>query len=185
MPFRLDNRIDKILKYKSFISGVTVSGGECTTQMDYLINLVKELKNNGLNTLVDTNAYFILENAEELIENAEGFMIDFKMKDEEKHIELTGLDNRIIIHNIKELLKLGKIYELRTVVYEESAEIEETIKYINDLVEKLKSPVRYKIIKYRDYGVRDNMRIFATPSDEYIEKLESLVTSEYIEEITV
>ena len=64
-----DEIVSRIVRYKNYFGekgGVTVSGGEPLCQIDFIIELFKKLKNEGINTAVDTSGYMFDENNEEV-----------------------------------------------------------------------------------------------------------------------
>jgi len=153
----------EVLKYKEFISGITVSGGECTLEIGFLKDLFKRIKEIGLTTFVDTNGSMDLD--DELIELTDGFMVDLKSYDKEEHISLTGKDNEKVIENVKLLGKKGKLYEVRTVIVPGLLENKRNVENISKLISSLDPEIRYKLIKYRAHGVRKNLVNSNTPSD--------------------
>ena len=50
-----DDIIEEIKNYRPFIQGITVSGGECTLQPTFLIELFIKAKELGLTCFIDTN----------------------------------------------------------------------------------------------------------------------------------
>lgn len=78
--------INKVLRYKTYIKkgGVTLSGGEPFLQKEFSINLIKELKNHGILTAIETNGH-IVDN--DLIKECEYLIVDVKNQ-EEKDLSL-------------------------------------------------------------------------------------------------
>lgn len=166
--YSVDELVKKIKKDSFFIRGITVSGGECTLNSKFLIDLFKEVKKIGLTCFVDTNGN--TELGDELIELTDKFMIDVKSIDEKENIWLTKSSNKLVLENLRNLLKLNKVYEVRTVVapgLESEKTVEEVSKIILD-------KCRYKLIKYRYFGVRDEgikVHGIQSPTDEYMKEL--------------
>ena len=77
-------------------------------------------------------------------------MIDIKSMDEEEHIKVTGLNNNTVLKNVKYLLDLDKIYEIRTVIAP-NLDNENTVREVSKII---KNKCRYKFNIYRHYGVR-------------------------------
>lgn len=88
--------------------GVTLSGGEPLAQGDFLVDLVKELKNRNLHIAIDTSGYAPWEMIEKLFPNVDLFLYDLKVINESKHIKYTGVSNKLIIENLGKLAKAGK-----------------------------------------------------------------------------
>lgn len=160
-----------ILKYKGFISGITVSGGECTLQDDFMVELFEKVKKQQLTCFVDSNGYKDFQTMPKLTETMDMAMIDLKAFDLNDHIKLTGKSNETVIKNIEYLANIKKLYEIRTVVVPELIDNEKTVFEGSKLLAAIDPDIRYKIIKYRPMGVRTELIDANTPEDEYMEYL--------------
>ncbi len=163
--------VGEIEKNKFFISGITVSGGECTLQSEFLTELFREVKKLGLTCYVDTNGSVPLWKQEELVNVMDMAMVDIKSYDNGEHKMLTGMDNDIVIENVKHLAKLNKIYEIRTVIVPDILDNFNNVDKISKLIVDLNPDIRYKLIKYRQIGVRQDMINSYTPTDEIMKTL--------------
>ncbi|WP_425449834.1 YjjW family glycine radical enzyme activase [Dethiothermospora halolimnae] len=166
--------VEEIEKNKLFISGITVSGGECTLQSHFLIELFKEVKKMGLTTFIDTNGTVSLYENDKLMKVTDMVMVDMKSFDVGEHKKLTGKSNKIVIDNIRYLADIGKLYEIRTVIVPEVLDNYNNVDNISKLLASLDSEIRYKLIKYRPVGVRKDMIGSHTPSDDMMNKLENV-----------
>lgn len=166
--------IEKVKRIKPFISGITVSGGECTLQITFLIELFKEVRKLGLTTYIDTNGSIPLWTEKELISVTDMFMVDLKSFDSKEHKMLTGMSNDIVIKNIEYLASINKLHEIRTVIVPEVIDNSFNIDETSKLIVSLDSNIRYKIIKYRPMGVRTEIIDANTPSDELMTELRDL-----------
>lgn len=172
-------------KTKYFISGITVSGGECTLQSDFLIELFREVKKLGLTTFLDTNASLPIYNNLELLEVTDKTMIDLKAFDSDENKYLTGMKNETVIENINKLAKMDKIYEIRTVVVPEVLNNERTVEMGSKLIAELNPNILYKLIKYRALGVREDLIKSYTPSNDYMEKLRNIAIKNNVKNVVV
>lgn len=170
----VEDVIKEIEKNKFFISGITVSGGECTLQSEFLTHLFREVKKLGLTCFVDTNGSIPLWQHKELVDVMDMAMVDIKSYDCEEHKKLTGKDNHNVIENVKYLSKLNKLYEIRTVIVPEVLDNYNNVDKISKLIVSLNPDIRYKIIKYRQFGVRNEMISSYTPSDEMMTELRDI-----------
>ena len=177
--------VDEIEKNKLFISGITVSGGECTLQSEFLVNLFREVKKLGLTCYIDTNGSVPLWEYEDLVNVTDMAMVDIKSYDSAEHKMLTGMDNATVIENVKYLAKLNKIYEIRTVIVPGVLDNYNNVDKISKLIESLNPNIRYKLIKYRQIGTRNEMINSYTPNDETMEELGALATSNGCKNIVV
>jgi pyruvate formate lyase activating enzyme len=165
------NQIDR---YNKFISGITVSGGECTMQHQQIVSLFKLVKTKypNLTLAIDTNGLFNIGAIKELVKIVDFFIYDIKAVNNKEHKNLTKSENKIIIENLSALLKQNKVYEVRTVICPSLINCEETV------IETAKmlnfKNVDYRLLKYRPMGVRKNICSAKTPSDEFMLKLTNL-----------
>jgi pyruvate formate lyase activating enzyme len=169
--------LEKIEKVKYFISGITVSGGECTLQRDFLKELFTEVKKLGLTTFIDTNGSIPIYRDKELLEVTDKTMIDLKAFKPEENKILTGMINDTVIENIKELGKLDKIYEIRTVVVPGVLDNKYTVDMGSKLLAEINPNIQYKLIRYRPMGVRKELLETTVPTNDYMKELEAIVKS--------
>ena len=83
---------ERLLRYYSFIKkgGVTFSGGEPLLQAEFVTEVTKILKQNGLHVAIDTCGTPMGSDAERLLEVADMFLLDIKMTTEEDYKRYTG-----------------------------------------------------------------------------------------------
>lgn len=98
---------DEIVKDRAFYDatggGVTFTGGECMLQLDFLVEILKMCKSAGIHTAVDTAGAVAWESFEKILPYTDLFLYDIKSFSEQKHVEGTGVGNRLILENLKRL----------------------------------------------------------------------------------
>jgi len=99
------------------------------------------------------------------------FMIDLKSYHEEEHLALTGTTNKLVLRNMTLAAQAEKLYEIRTVVIPDVLDNMKTIVWGAQFIVKHNSNIRYKIIKYRQHGVREDKLQSRSPSDEEMKVL--------------
>lgn len=176
-----------VKKQIPFISGVTVSGGECTLYPEFIKELFILCREAGLSTLIDSNGTFDFSNHTELLEVTDGVMLDVKAFHEADHEAVTGFGNKQIIENAVFLAKCGKLYEIRTVVVPDLFNGEETILDTGRLLKPFLNirDIRYKIIAYRPMGVRKAYSHYRVPEQEYLESIARLLEKEGFSNIII
>lgn len=172
----VDAVVCEIEKSKDFISGITVSGGECTLQSEFLTQLFREVKKMNLTCFVDTNGSVPLWEHKELVDVMDMAMVDIKSYNNDEHKKLTGMGNTIVIENVKYLAKLNKIYEIRTVIVPEVLDNHNNVDKISKFIALLNPDIRYKLIKYRQMGVRSEIINSYTPKEEIMKELGEIAT---------
>ena len=136
-----------------FIRGITVSGGECTRQEAFVTELFEKVKALGKTAFADTNGQRDFRQMEALTAVMDKAMLDVKAWEEETHIRLTGSSNRLVRANLEYLGSIGKLYEVRTVIVPDFLPNEQTVEEVSRRIARF-SGVRYKLIKFRTFGVR-------------------------------
>lgn len=86
--------------YSNSGGGVTFSGGECTMQGAFLMELVEVCLNEGLHTCIDACGQTEPKLFERLLGRADLFLFDIKHMDSAQHKRLTGMGNELIQRNL-------------------------------------------------------------------------------------
>ena len=170
--------IERVKGNMPFIRGITVSGGECSLQRDFIVELFRQAKSLGLGTLMDSNGGLPIAFDEELMAVADGVMLDIKGSDPFFHLELTGRSNDMVLNNAVELARQGKLTEIRTVVLSNNPFSRQTVVNTGNILEPyLKdNKVTYRLIKFRSIGVRGEAEHWTMPGQEQMEELKKLVS---------
>lgn len=110
----VDILVDKLARDKVFFDesdgGITLSGGEClagSKRQEYVMDVLQECKNRGINTALETTLAVPLIDAERLARVCDVFLVDFKLADKGRSIEVTGIDTDVRNENIRALVRLG------------------------------------------------------------------------------
>ena len=167
-----------------FISGVTVSGGECSLHPDFIRELFTLVREKGKTTFIDTNGQTPLWEQEALLAVTDKTMIDLKSADDDEHRRMSGLSAALPMENIRRLAPLGKIYEIRTVVVPGLLDNRRTVETGARLIAPYPD-IRYKLIRYRPFGVRPAMPETAVPTDDEMAELEALAGSCGVQDVCV
>lgn len=176
--------MEEILPYFPFINGITTSGGECTMHLDFLTELYGLVKKEGKTTYADTNGQIPLWDRADFLRVTDKTMIDLKAGSEEDHRKLTGMGLHNPVENIRQMAEMGKLYEIRTVVVPGVVDNRRTVELGSSLIAAYPE-VRYKLIKFRHYGVRKEYQDIQEPSDEEMEALRMLAKENGVKEIIV
>lgn len=133
--------------FESSGGGVTLSGGECLAQGKFALELLKILKEKGINTAVDTCGLVSREILEAVIPYTDTFLYDIKAIDPEVHKKCTGRENGLILSNFDYLCSRNCDIEVRIpfVVGLNDGEIEKIGEFLRG------KPVRkVTVLKYHD-----------------------------------
>ena len=168
----------EIRRAAPYIEGITTSGGECTLQNEFLIELFTEAKKLGKTCLIDSNGSFDFEKDPRVLNVSEGVMLDVKAVGQVWSDELISHPREVVLHNLDYLLSVGKLYEVRTILFPgRDRENGETVRYV---AEHIGSRCFYKLIRYRPYGVREAYQKLLGEDEtdaEYAERFAALARS--------
>jgi pyruvate formate lyase activating enzyme len=135
----VDECMTLILKDKGFYDrsggGVTVSGGEPLLQANFVCELFKACKEEGIHTCLESSFYANWNRIEKVLPYTDLFISDIKLMDSNEHKIHTGVDNRKILRNLKRLSELGKELILRIPVIPGVNENDDNIKATADFIE--------------------------------------------------
>ncbi len=92
--------------------GFTFSGGEPLMQYEFLLKIMEELKNYHL--CIETCGYCDSQIFKKVIDKLDFVIMDIKIADPILHKKYTGVDNEIILENLKILHASGTPYLIRT-----------------------------------------------------------------------
>lgn len=136
--------------YDTSGGGVTLSGGECICQADFCAELLKALKDKGINTAVDTCGFVPKDAIDKVIPYTDTFLYDIKAIDEDVHIKCTGQPNKLILENLKCIDSCGKAIEVRIPYVPEFNDNQ--IDKIAEFLKPLKNVKAVKVLPYHNYA---------------------------------
>ena len=103
--YTVDELVGEVKKdeviYKHSGGGVTTSGGEPFFRPEFLLTLLKELKQSGISCGIDTCGYTTRKHIEAILPYVDFFLWDIKHMNREKHIEYTSVPNDLILDNLR------------------------------------------------------------------------------------
>lgn len=147
--------LNEVLKDRIFYAdngGVTFSGGECLLQADFVAAVLKPAKDAGLHTAIDTCGYVEWESIEKTIDVCDLYLYDVKCVDPAKHKEYTGVDNSLIIDNLKRLSLVGKEIWVRIPVIPNFNNDEREMTEMSKLLSSIPSLKQVTLMPYHTLG---------------------------------
>ena len=100
--------------YEESGGGITLSGGEVMSMdMDYIEQLCKILYNKGYSVNIDTCGYAPYEDYKRILPYIDTFLYDIKVMDKADHEKFIGVDNELILENLKKLSADGAKINIR------------------------------------------------------------------------
>jgi len=183
--YTVDEVFSEVIKDKAFYEtsggGVTFSGGECMLQIDFLLEILKKCKENGIHTAVDTAGHIPWESFEKILPFTDLFLYDIKAMNEEIHKEYTGVTNTRILENLIKLLKSDVDVWVRIPVISGVNDTEDEMQKIKSFFDINGYPEKVELLPYHAMGehkyeaLGKSVKKFAVPSKEKIEKLKKFI----------
>ncbi len=177
----VDRLLDEIRPLGPFLSGITVTGGEPTLQLDGLTALFTAMKSDrelgGLTTLLDTNGTLTRAGWEQLLPVLDGAMVDLKAADRSLHEFLTGFSNDRVKDSIRFLASVGKLTEVRLLVVAGVTDTDEELAGWAGFVADAAPDVPVRLMAFRHDGTRAPARQWPETSAETIERVRAHLTA--------
>lgn len=182
--FSVDEVVKKITDIKSFIKtgGVTISGGEPLLQNDFVNEVFKRCKEQGIHTALDTSGFIFNDDVKKTLENVDLVLLDIKHINKIKYKNLTSVELDNTLEFLEYLSTNNKKVWIRYVLVpnytDDLDDIEELAKYLSQFsnVEKVELlPFHQMGVEKWDkenieYKLRDNR----TPNKEEVLEAEEI-----------
>lgn len=178
-----DEIVKRALRYKSYWKnggGITVSGGEPMLQAEFVTEIFKLAKKEGINTALDTSAQPWKKDETkfcEMLGVTDLVMLDIKEMDDVAHKNLTGWSNENILEFARHLSDINKPMWIRHVLVPGLTDSDESLLKIKELTESLKTVEKVEILPYHTFGkqkweklgVEYELKDTPVPTEEQIE----------------
>ena len=182
--YTVDEALKEILKDKAFYEtsggGVTFSGGECMLQIEFLTKILKACKENGIHTAVDTAGHVPYERFEQILPYTDLFLYDVKCFDSDKHRQYTGVENQLILKNLKRLLAKSTPVWIRIPIIPTVNDTEEELQRIKEYLSSCGIPEKVELLPYHAMGehkyaaIGKETQIFSVPGEEKMKHLKNI-----------
>ncbi|GIU28892.1 YjjW family glycine radical enzyme activase [Shewanella sp. MBTL60-007] len=173
--YTVPQMLELIRKQVHFINGITVSGGEATLQLPFIIELFKAIKTSTdlahLSCMIDSNGYVSEGGWQQVMPYLDGAMIDLKSWQQHTHRYITGRDNHRVFSSLKLLAAEGKLYEIRLLYIPKISDIDSEVNAIAGYLNQLPASVRVKLNAFQHHGVTGEARQWDTCSEEQMLEL--------------
>ncbi len=124
------------LFYANSEGGVTFGGGEPTAAGDFLVALLQDCANKGYHTCVDTCGVCLPDQFRKVMALTDLFLFDCKHMDPEEHRRLTGLDNALVLENLRQVLESGREVHIRVPLMPRLNDSEENIRALSEFLRR-------------------------------------------------
>lgn len=183
-----DEVVHELMKDEMFFyfsgGGVTLSGGEPLAQSDFSLEILKGCCDHGVNCAIESSFYAPWEEIEPLLPYLSLVHVDIKHADPQKHKELTGVDNGLILDNIAlaDASKEGFEMVVRTPLIPGINDADEDIVKLAEFVKGLRKLRHMEFLAYHRLGTETYVKLdrkyeleeIETPDAEYMKRKATL-----------
>jgi pyruvate formate lyase activating enzyme len=134
--------------YENSGGGVTFSGGEPTAQPRFLAACAKQCREEGIKTALDTCGLVEPTVLERILPHIDLFLFDLKHMDSQKHERLTGVNNDLILKNLRRIDQRAKSIWIRIPLIPGYNDSEENLGRIAKMARHLGAVKRISILPY-------------------------------------
>ncbi len=175
--YDVETLLNKIKQDEVFFKhggGVTFSGGEPFMQGQFLIDILKRCKAEGLHTAIETSLYTSLEWIEKSLPYLDLIYADLKVFDEKVHEDYTGYSSQLVKNHIQYILESqykDKVI-IRTPLIPSMTATDDNITSISKFLVNIDPEVKYELLNYNplasskyalvdlEYGVNKQYKMF-------------------------
>ena len=145
--------------YDESRGGVTFSGGEPLSQADFVLACLRDLKERGIHTAVDTCGLVDRAALLEAAGLADLVLFDIKHADEEAHVEWAGASNGRILANLEELARVHDAIWVRVPVVPGVNDDAANLRRTAALAASLPGVQRVSLLPYHELGEDKRERV--------------------------
>jgi pyruvate formate lyase activating enzyme len=170
--FHLDELMEIILRDRHYYlasgGGVTLSGGEPTSQLDFALQLTQRLREKNIHTAIETCGYYTWdEKAKELFDALDLIYFDMKIADSKQHKQFTGHNNNGIIENLRRLVSRHKEKVIVSIpLIPQYTASEKNLVKLGELITEI-GIMRTRLLPYHPFGL-ETTRIAKNPTHQPI-----------------
>lgn len=154
--------------YETSGGGLTLSGGEPLSQIEFSAELLRRAKEAGLHTAVETCGYGDAAALERVRPFVDLFLYDVKETDPERHVAVTGVPNEPIFANLRRLHDAGASVLVRLPIVPGINDRPDHFVGVAALCKPLTRLLGVEVLPYHRLGLSKNARFgigTATPLD--------------------
>lgn len=140
--------IEKDRPFYGTDGGVTLSGGECMNSPAFSLAVLRECRNRGINAQIETSLYAKPETVDAFCEATDKIIADIKLIDPARHEQATGVDNALILSNIRRLAERKANLLLRVPLIPGYTDDEENISGIAQFVASLDRQIPVELLNF-------------------------------------
>lgn len=155
--------------------GVTLSGGEVLLQADFAARLLRQCREEGIHTAIESNLCFPEETVRKVAPWLDLAMADIKHMDPQRHKEATGQENHRVLNNLRLLDSLGIPAIVRTPIIPGFNDEDENIRSTAEFLREMRHLRYYELLSYNPMGNDKRRRLGYSVPDIPVPKKETML----------
>ena len=173
--------VNEIKKYRSYMKfsggGVTITGGEPLMQPEFVLEIIRSCKKEGIHTVVDTSGFSNIDVVKSVLGEADLVLLDIKCIDKEIHKQLTGVELEPVLKTAEYLAEIGKKVWIRHVLVPGITDSDEQLRRLAEYISNLKNVEKVEILpfhkmgeyKWESMGYKYELKDTPAPTNERVE----------------
>jgi pyruvate formate lyase activating enzyme len=174
----VDTVMQEVVKYKSYMrftgGGITITGGEPLVQADFVLELLKACKAEGINTAIDTSGYLFNDKIKEILDYTDLVLLDIKHYDALMYKTITGVDLQPTLNFMDYLGQINKDVWIRYVLVPGLSDQVESITALSKYLGQFKNIKKIELLpfhkmgeyKWEELGIKYQLTDVSEPSKE-------------------
>ena len=171
--------------YRLSGGGLTCSGGEILMQADFVAELFKRCRKNGIHTCADTSGFGSQQDMEKILAYADLVYYDLKHMDPAEHKKLCGQSNDLILKNLALVVEKAIPIVIRVPLIPGYNDSDENITAIAKTVAELNKGISVNILPYHRYGenkyrmidMKYRLKDVKYPTEKELDKAKQIIES--------
>jgi len=168
-----------LIFYDESGGGVTFSGGEPLLQAAFLEALIEACNAHNIHTTLDTSGYAPPEIFRVVAAKSDLIFFDLKMMDDERHLKFTGVSNKLILNNLKDMAGNGQRINIRFPLIPGMTDDPENVQQMAQFVKSLATIGQIDLLpyhrtaegKYERLGRANRMEGVSPLADEQVQNI--------------
>lgn len=149
-------------------------------QIDFLLEILKKCKENGIHTAVDTAGHIPFGSFEKILPFTDLFLYDIKCFDGEIHKKYVGVGNELILENLKKLFSADAKIWIRIPIISDINDSVEEMQKIKNFLDENGKPEKIELLPYHAMGenkysaIEKEAQRFTPPDNDMLNKLKAV-----------
>ncbi len=181
--YTADEIFQKAKRYKEYFGkdgGITLSGGEPLSQVEFTTEVFAKCRKDGINTCLDTSGCVLNSAVEKLIDETDYIMLDIKFTNEEDYQKYVGCSLDLPLNFLQMLEDKTKRVRLRQVIVPTLNDSDENLLKLSKIANKFRCVETVELLpfkkicktKYDALGKEFSFDVFEAATNQKVNELQ-------------